>query len=149
MKMDRGAAALLTVVVGGFIALQAPINSMLGRTVGSFAAAAVSFAIGTLVLIAITLLIGGGFGRVDGIRGLSWYYLTGGLLGAAYVTTVLVTVRSLGAGGATAATIAGQLTMSVIVDRVGALGLEERPLSVQRVVGVALLAAGTFLIVRE
>ena len=149
MEMDRGAAALLTVVVGGFIALQAPINSMLGRTVGSFAAAAISFAIGTLVLIAITLLIGGGFGRADGIGDLSWYYLTGGLLGAAYVTTVLVTVRSLGAGGATAATIAGQLTMSVIVDRVGALGLEERPLSVQRVAGVVLLAAGTFLIVRE
>ena len=149
MEMDKGAAALLTVMVGGLIALQAPINSMLGRTVGSFAAAAVSFTIGTLVLIAITLLIGGGFGRVDGIRDLSWYYLTGGLLGAAYVTTVLVTVRSLGAGGATAATIAGQLTMSVIVDRVGALGLEERPLSVQRLVGVVLLAAGTFLIVRE
>ena len=39
-----------------------------------------------------------------------WYYLIGGLLGAAYVTTVLLTVRTLGAGGVTAATVAGQLT---------------------------------------
>ena len=46
-----------------------------------------------------------------------WYYLIGGMLGAAYVTTVLLTVRTLGAGGVTAATVAGQLTMSVMIDR--------------------------------
>ena len=147
--MDRGPAALLTIVVGGFIALQAPINSTLGRSVGTFAAATVSFGLGTLLLVAITLMVGDGFGRLEGIRNLSWYYLLGGILGAAYVTTVLVTVRSLGAGGVTAATIAGQLSMSVVIDRFGLLGIEQKPLSVTRVVGVVLLVAGTFLVVRE
>ena len=65
------------------------------------------------------------------------------------MTTVLVSVRELGAGGVTAATIAGQLTASVIADRLGILGLDERPLSLQRLAGVALLALGTFLVVRE
>jgi transporter family-2 protein len=92
---------------------------------------------------------GGGFGEVGAAGDLPWYYLTGGVLGAAYVTTVLVSVRTLGAGGVTAATIAGQLTMSVLLDRSGWLGLDERALTLQRVVGIALLAAGTFLIVRE
>ena len=59
----------------------------------------------------------------------SWYYLIGGVLGAAYVTTVLLTVRTLGAGGVTAATVAGQLTMSVIIDRLGFLGLDETPIT--------------------
>jgi bacterial/archaeal transporter family-2 protein len=147
--MDRYLPVAVTVVVGGFIALQAPINSMLGRNVGNFAAASISFATGTVVLIAITALLAGGFGQIGEMRHLSWYYLTGGVLGAAYVTTVLITVRSLGAGGVTAATIAGQLTMAVLIDRAGALGLEERALTAQRLVGIALLAAGTFLIVRE
>jgi len=147
--MDRGPAALLTIVVGGLIALQAPINSTLGRSVGTFAAATVSFGLGTLLLVAITLMVGDGFGRLEGVRNLSWYYLTGGILGAAYVTTVLVTVRSLGAGGVTAATIAGQLSMSVVIDRFGLLGIEQKPLSATRVVGVVLLVAGTFLVVRE
>jgi len=129
--------------------MQAPINSTLGRSVGTFAAASVSFAIGLLVLIAITLVLGGGFGQVAEAGALRWHYLTGGLLGAAYVTTVLVSVRTLGAGGVTAATIAGQLTMSVFLDRSGLLGLDERGLTLQRLVGIALLAAGTFLIVRE
>ena len=71
------------------------------------------------------------------------------MLGAAYVTTVLVTVRTLGAGGVTAATIAGQLTMAVVVDQLGILGVERHPIDAQRVIGVALLAAGTFLVVRH
>ena len=146
--MDRGLAVLLTAGVGGFIALQAPINSMLGRTVGTWQSAAVSFTLGTIVLVAIVLVAGGGFGSVGEARHLSWYYLTGGVLGAAYVTTVLVTVRSLGAGGVVAATIAGQLTMAVIVDQLGILGVAHHPFTVARGLGILLLALGTYLVIR-
>ncbi|MDQ3936204.1 MAG: DMT family transporter [Actinomycetota bacterium] len=146
--MKPGVAVLLTACAGGLVAMQAPINSALGKAAGTFAAASISFLIGTTALVGITLLSGA---KVDlgAVGELRWYYLTGGLLGAAYVTTVLVSVRALGAGGVTAATIAGQLTFSVILDRLGALGLDEKPLSVGRVIGVALLATGVFLIVRE
>ena len=146
--MDRGLAVVLTAIGGGLVAMQAPINSNLGRSVGTFQAAFVSFTIGTVLLALIATLAKGGLGQVSEARHLSWYYLTGGLLGAAYVTTILVTVRTLGAGGAVAATIAGQLTMSVILDRAGVLGLSERALTTERIVGIGLLAAGTFLIVR-
>ncbi len=147
--MDRGVAIVLTAIAGGLVALQAPINSMLGRSVGTFQAAFVSFALGTLVLVLIAGLATGGLGQISGARGLSWYYLTGGLLGAAYVTTVLVTVRSLGAGGVVAATIAGQLTVSVIIDQLGILGVAKQPITAARIAGIALLAAGTYLVVRE
>jgi transporter family-2 protein len=147
--VDKGAAVALTALAGGLVALQAPINSMLGKTIGTFAAASVSFVIGTIALVGITLLFGEGFGEVGEARNLAWYYLTGGLLGACYVTTVLVSVRTLGAGGVTAATITGQLTASVVVDQLGILGLEERALTPLRVLGIALLAAGTFLVVRD
>lgn len=148
--MDRGAAVILTAVVGGLIALQAPINSGLGRTIGSFQAAFVSFTIGTVALCLIAAFARGGIGTVTDAGNVpAWYYLTGGLLGAAYVTTVLVTVRSLGAGGVTAATVAGQLSMSMVVDQFGWLGVEKSPITALKVFGVLLLAAGTFLIVRE
>lgn len=147
--MDKGPAVLLTVFAGGLIALQAPINSMLGRSVGTFAAASISFLVGTVALVAITALVGGGFGDAGEARNLAWYYLIGGILGAVYVTTALVAVRELGAGGVTAATITGQLAAAAIVDRLGVLGLPERPFSAQRLIGIALLAVGTFLVVRE
>lgn len=146
--MDKSLAVGLTAIVGGLIALQAPINSGLGKKIGTLPAASVSFVIGTVVLVVLALVFGGGFGELSEARHLSWYYLTGGLLGAAYVSTVLVTVRTLGAGGVTAATIAGQLTAAVVVDQLGILGLEKQVVTVPRIAGVALLAAGTFLVVK-
>lgn len=148
--MDKApAAVMLMVAAGGFIALQAPINAVLGRSVGTFAAASVSFAIGTLALVLITALVGGGFGDLGQAGNLSWYYLTGGVLGAIYVTSALATVATLGAGGVTAATITGQLVTALVIDRLGVLGLEQRDFSSSRVMGVALLAVGTYLVVRD
>jgi transporter family-2 protein len=146
--MDRSAAVLMTAVTGGLIALQAPINSALGKSIGTFQAAFVSFSIGTIALCGIALL-SGGLGSLGEIRSVPWHYLLGGLLGAVYVTCVLVTVRTLGAGGVTAATIAGQLAMSVLVDQFGWLGVEKDPVDLSKIGGLVLLAAGTFLIVRE
>jgi transporter family-2 protein len=117
--------------------------------VGTFAAASVSLVVGTIVLVAITVLVGGGFGDVGEARHLSWYYLSGGVLGAVYVTTALVAVRSLGAGGVVAATIAGQLTLSLVIDQLGILGVAQREITWQRLLGVALLAVGMLLIVRK
>jgi bacterial/archaeal transporter family-2 protein len=148
--MDGKAIAVLaTAAAGGLVAMQAPINSGLGKTIGSLPAASFSFAIGLVALVGITLVSGEGFGRLGEVGGLSWYYLIGGLLGAVYVTTVLISVRTLGAGGVTAATIAGQLTLSVVLDQLGVLGLAQREITPARVVGVALLAAGVVLVVRN
>lgn len=147
--MAKEPALLLTVFAGGLIALQAPINAVLGDSVGKLPAAAVSFIVGTIALVLITLLFGGGFGEVGEARHLAWYYLTGGILGAVYVTTALIAVRSLGAGGVVAATIAGQLSLSLVIDQLGILGVDKQPITLERVVGVLLLAAGTFLIIRD
>jgi transporter family-2 protein len=145
--VDKGLAVFLMAVVGGCIALQAPINAGLGKATGSFAAATISFAIGTALLAAIVLLSGrvGGIGEAAHVE---WYYLLGGALGAAYVFSALVLVDEIGAGGVAAATVTGQLTLSVVLDRLGVLGLEETPFTVERMLGVGLLLAGTYLVVR-
>jgi transporter family-2 protein len=140
-------AALATIVVGGLIALQAPINSGLGRATGTFSAAAISFTVGTVLLVAI-VAVSGNVDQVSGVAEVRWHYLIGGILGACYVTTVLLTVRTLGAGGVTAATVAGQLTTSVIIDRLGVLGLDRTPITLGRVIGVLLLFAGTYLVIQ-
>jgi bacterial/archaeal transporter family-2 protein len=145
--MDRGFAVLIMAVVGGCIALQAPINAGLGKSTGNFAAATISFAVGTLLLAAIVMLSGkaGGLGNVAHVE---WYYLLGGALGAAYVFSALVLVSNIGAGGVAAATVTGQLTTSVVLDQIGFLGLDKEPISPARIVGVMFLLAGTYLIVR-
>jgi transporter family-2 protein len=145
--MDRGLAVLLTATTGGLIALQAPINAGLGRATGSLPAALVSFAIGTAALAAIVVLSGKA-GGLDSTFDVSWYYLLGGLLGAVYVANALIAVSAIGAGGVAAATVAGQLAASVAIDRLGLFGLDQVPLTPERLLGVALLFAGTLLVVR-
>jgi transporter family-2 protein len=145
--MDRGFAVLIMAIVGGCLALQAPINAGLGRSTGNFAAATISFAVGTALLVAIVAVSGNTKGLSD-VTHVDWYYLLGGALGAAYVFSALVLVSQIGAGGVAAATISGQLTTSVVLDRIGFLGLEQTPLTLSRVLGVALLLAGTYLVVR-
>jgi bacterial/archaeal transporter family-2 protein len=147
--VDRGAAVALTTVAGGFIALQAPINSVLGKSVGTLPGAFVNFLVGTIALAALVATVGGGFSDVPEARNLSWYYLTGGLLGALYVTCALITVRHLGAGGVTAATIAGQLTASIVIDQLGLLGVAKDPINASKIAGVVFLSMGVYLIVRE
>lgn len=145
--MDRGVALLLTAAVGGVLALQAPINAGLGRATGQLPAALISFMVGTLLLAVIVGLSGNvaGLGSTFDVR---WYYLIGGALGAAYVTVALIAVRSIGAGGVAAATIAGQLATAVVIDRLGILGLERTPITGARIAGVVLLFAGTYLVIR-
>jgi transporter family-2 protein len=146
--VDRGLAVVLTAAVGGLLALQAPINSGLGKGIGTFQAAFVSFLTGTIILAVIAGLARGGFGQISEARTLAPQYLLGGLLGACYVSSILVTVRTLGAGALVAAAIAGQLTMSVIIDQFGLLGVDKDPITVSKLVGVLLLAVGTLLVVR-
>jgi transporter family-2 protein len=138
---------VLTAVAGGLIAMQAPINAELGKATGGLPAALVSFLVGTAALTAIVVLSGraGGLGSAFEVP---WYYLAGGLLGALYVTNALLAVSAIGAGGVAALTVAGQLTASVAIDRLGLFGLDEVPLTPERLLGVGLLLAGTVLIVR-
>lgn len=146
--MDRTTAVAVTAAAGGLIALQAPVNGRFGRTIGSLPAASVSFAIGLVALLAFTA-VRGELGRIGQTTGVPWHYLVGGLFGAIYVTTVLITVGSLGAGPVVAATIAGQLTISLVVDQFGLLGVERDPITLSKLAGVALLVAGVVLVVRE
>jgi len=145
--VDRSVAIVITAAAGGLIALQAPINAGLGKATGSIAAALVSFAIGTVALAVIVVIAGQG-GGVASLTDAGPVYLLGGLLGAVYVTCALIAVPVVGAGGVAAGTITGQLIASLVIDRLGAFGLEQTPLTFSRVAGVALLLLGTLLVVR-
>lgn len=147
--MSRGLAVLLGSGAGCLVAMQAPINSRLGKAIGSIPAATFSFLVGTVALLAIAAFVRGGWASLGHVgRAPSWA-LVGGLLGAVYVSVALVAVRTLGASGLTAVVILGQLAMSVVIDRFGLLGISRQPVGLQRIAGLALLVAGVLLVVRR
>ena len=114
-QVSKELAVLLTVAAGGLVAAQAPANNVISNSVGSLGAALVSFLVGTAVILVLTFTVGGGLSGDEGVESPAWYYwILGGVGGAAIVLVTLITVRELGAGGATAAVIAGQLALSVV-----------------------------------
>ena len=148
--MSKELAVLATVAAGGLVAAQAPVNNLVSKKVGTLGAVGVNFLVGSAIILIVVFVFAGGLEIADDVDSPAWYYwVFGGLAGVAIVLTTLVTVREVGAGGVTAATIAGQLTLSVVLDRAGVLGLEERAITPSRVLGVVLLAAGVVLIVRD
>jgi transporter family-2 protein len=148
--VSKEVAVLATVAAGGLVAAQAPANNVLSDRLGTWGAVSANFLVGTACVLFITFALAGGFAGEEGAANPPWYYwILGGAGGAAIVATTLVAVRELGAGGVTVAVIAGQLTLSVVLDRLGVLGLEERAVTWQKLLGIALLAAGTVLVVRE
>jgi transporter family-2 protein len=147
--VSRGLAVLLGVGAGCLVGMQAPINSRLGRSVGSVEAATFSFLVGTTALVLILLIARGGIGGLGQVGRAPWWALVGGLLGAVYVSVALVAVRTLGASGLTAVVIGGQLAISVAIDRFGLLGVARQSIGVQRILGLVLLAVGVVLVVRK
>jgi transporter family-2 protein len=147
--MDRGVAVVLATAIGGGLALQAPLNSMLGRSVGGLTASVVAFAVGLAALLAVSVMAGGLSGVAHAGDAPWWVLVGGGLISALYVASIVWTVRALGAGGLTAATIAGQFTIAMIVDHFGWLGVERQPITASKLAGLALLAAGTWLVIRD
>jgi transporter family-2 protein len=147
--VSRALAVLLGAGAGCLVGMQAPINSRLGKTIGGAQAASFSFLVGTAALVAISFVLRGGLGSLGSVGKVPWWALVGGLLGAVYVFVALEAVRTLGASGLTGVVIAGQLAISVVIDRFGLLGVARTPITLHRVVGLVLLAVGVALVVRK
>jgi transporter family-2 protein len=121
-------------------------NAELADWIGSpVRAALVSFAVGTLALLALTIAFFRGWPS-DRVVDAPWWVWLGGLLGAFYVAGSIVTAPRLGAVTFVAVILAGQALASVLVDHFGWVGFDEQPLSLGRVAGLALLAVGVALV---
>jgi transporter family-2 protein len=140
--MEKVAAVLATIAVGALVAFQPPVNSQLAKHTSVLGAAFVSAALAGVVM-AFIALFAGAIPSPRVVADLPVGYLTGGLIGAVLITVSLVTVRILGAGGVVAATVAGQLIVSALLDRAGVLGLDRVGLTPTRLLGFALLLLGT------
>jgi bacterial/archaeal transporter family-2 protein len=147
--VTRGLAVVLAALAGVLVGLQAPVNSRLGRTIGSVQAATFSFVVGTAALALVAWLFYGGLGSFGQVGKAPAWALVGGLLGAVYVTVAILTVRTLGVSGLTAIVISGQLAAAVVIDRFGLLGIAKQPIGVPRIVGLVLLVVGVLLVVRR
>ena len=145
-RVDRTTALIVTLFTGALVAAQPPVNALLARHVTDLGAAFVSLAFSTLIVGTLLIVVGdaSALGELTQMRPV---HAIAGIAGAAIVLVSLIAVRELGAGGVTAALVATQLSVSVLLDRLGVLGLDGHAVTARTVLGVALLFGGTYLVV--
>lgn len=129
------------------VAIQPSINARLARKVGSYESSLISFAVGTLALAVLVLIAGRG--NLRNLADASWWELTGGLIGAYFVTMTIIAVPRLGTLAVMAIIIAGQLITGALLDQYGAFGLRQIPLTPLRGIGILLLCIGAGLVIRR
>lgn len=93
-------------------------------------------------------LLGLAFGAVAilSVRGIDWYYLTSGLISVAIFLLITWSVTRLSLGLYFASNTLGSVAGSLVMDQIGAFDAVERELSLLRVSGVLLVAAGVVVV---
>jgi bacterial/archaeal transporter family-2 protein len=144
--MSKSILLMLTLAMGAILPIQAALNGKLMRTFGHpVIGATISFLTGTLILLIYAFSIRSSFNPAL-IKETQWYHWVGGLIGAIYVTGIIVLIPRLGAGLAFALIVSGQLLMSVLMDHYGLLGIPVNPVNPSKLIGFCLLIVGVFLI---
>jgi transporter family-2 protein len=111
-------------------------------------ASLISFLAGTIALLVFVLTVGTPVPSLSTLSQIPWWKWTGGLLGACYVTVVILIAPRIGAANMIALIVTAQMISAILFDHFGLLGFPLHPVSLFRVLGALMMIAGVYLILK-
>jgi bacterial/archaeal transporter family-2 protein len=147
--MELAVFFVIALVAGAFMPTQAGINVGLRSYLASpFAAALVSFIVGSAALLALCVLARVPWPGAKAIGAVPWWLWTGGFMGAFIVASSIVLAPRIGATSMLALMVGGQMVASLLYDHFGVLGFPVHEISMPRLAGALLVVAGVVLVNR-
>jgi len=140
-------AGLVALLAGVAIGFQNPITSLIGQRVGLLGAAFAVHLAGALV--AGALLLGMPAASTSAWRGILGLMLAAGVLGVVFLSSISYTIPRIGIAATVGLMLTAQLGIAAWLDHHGLLGVAVRPLDLWRLVGLALLVVGAWLVLRR
>lgn len=139
---------LMTLLVGALMPVQAILNSKLGRQIGGpLMGSLMSFAIGLVFLLALNLATNAtAVGQLRPANTSPWWIWLGGLLGAVFVGFITWVNQKQGIALTFSLVVSGQLLVSLFIDHYGMFGSAIRTITLEKILGVALIIGGMLLI---
>jgi len=135
--------AALAIAAGVAAAVQAAANAGLSRSAGLGPALVVNTVI--VLIGAIGLWVAMGAQTTFFPADTSWTLYLGGLCGFVIIASLAFVFPKIGAAYAVALMVGGQCVAALLVDHFGLMGMPRDPLTIQRVIGVALVGAGVLV----
>ena len=137
----------VALLVGMLLPVQASFNAQLGQLLKHpFYGTVSNFATGLIALVILMLAVRPALPTTQQLASVPAYCYAGGLIGACFVTVVVILVPKIGVANTLLAAVVGQLLISVLIDHFGWLDVPEIPVSFTRLTGSLLLIAGLYLI---
>jgi bacterial/archaeal transporter family-2 protein len=136
---------ILSAIAGVSFVFQQAVNSQLRIQIASpWWAGFVSYLGGTVVMLLMAVTLREPL-QLDAVGKAPWLSWTGGLFGAIYIAISILMLPRLGATTTVALIVLGQMIGSVAFDHFGFLGVAEQPVSLVRVIGIAMIIVGVAL----
>lgn len=136
----------LGVIAGSMITIQSVLNSALGQKTGNFGSVLV-LTIVSMALLVILIVAFPNTADLKNIPGISeWYLYLGGAFGVAILAAPIFLIPRIGATSTLTALVVGQLLLALIIDHFGLFSFPKIEINSIRIMGLALLVAGAFLI---
>jgi len=136
----------LAFLSGAFLPIKAGLNEKLGKAAESpVYASMLSFVIGTIGLFTYIILTNQTISWA-GVRAAPAQVWLGGLLGAFYVTVIILAFPKLGPGLTFGLVVAGQMIISILLEHFNILVAQQNSISLMKLFGVLLVVAGVIII---
>ena len=139
---------LIPLIAGLAVAVQAGVNTELQSIVKSpLVSGLISFLVGTTtILLAIFFTNYRSLANISNVNQATWWQLTGGIMGAIYICSLIIAVPKIGAANMMGFAVAAQLIFAVLFDHFGWIGFPIHHITWQRILGVAMLLVGLYFI---
>lgn len=144
--MDKWIWIVMVAIAGAMLPVQAGLNAKVGKIIESpVHGSLISFVVGSLGLLAYVLITRQHYQPAE-IKNIPIEAWASGLLGAFYVTVVILAFPRLGAALTFGLIVSGQLLLSVTLDHFRILVAHPQPFNWYRLAGVLLIVAGVVII---
>ncbi len=137
---------IIALVSGAFLPIQAGLNSRMGKLVESpVHASLISFIVGAFTVLLYSILTKQ---HVEwaGLRMAPPYVWLAGLLGAFYVTSIIMAFPRIGPAMTFGIVVAGQMIMSVLLDHFNILVAQQHSVNIWKLLGIVLIVTGVVII---
>jgi len=141
--------ALLTVGAGVSVLVQQALNADLRAELNSAAwSGFMSYFLGVVCMVLLAVALRDPVPSASTISRVPLWAWSGGIFGAIFIGLSIITIPKLGGAAYIALLVTGQMIAALAVDHFGWLGVQDRPIDLPRMLGVALLIGGVVLIRR-
>jgi transporter family-2 protein len=141
---------VLALITGALIPVQAATNAAFSKSVGNpFLTGLMVFIVGLAGMVTFILISGTAMPTTQQVVSAPLYSYLGGVIVVIYVIMISVLVPRIGVGTSIAFILTGQVIFAVIIDQFGLFNVAQRPVDLTRIIGLALLIGGVYLVMRK